>query len=450
MHEIEMHPHSGCNCSILFWGGAVATWIEHSGSTVIIGLFCLKGNHPMSARLTVVGVVFGGRSVEHDVSIITGQQVIRAFDPAHYEVVPIYIDRDGRWFTGEPLLDIKNFRNEVISLKGVESAILSPSVQHHGLIINPTAGRFEKSAVRRLDVVFPALHGSHGEDGTLQGLLELADIPYVGCGVLGSALANDKILSKIVLSQQGIPVIEAVSFSRAEWDQAAEKVLNHIAHELRYPLFIKPATLGSSIGISKVSDETGLRAAIEVALNLDNRVLVERGAEKALEINCAVMGNGTEIAASVLEQPVSWDEFLSFEDKYTRGGGGGMKGAERIIPAPLQPELTERIQQMAIQAFRAIEGRGTARLDFLVMPGAADDIFLNEINTMPGSLAFYLWQEQGMSPREVVSKLVELALEAHADKRRNTYNYQSNLVALTAQRGLKGIKGKMRPPANTT
>jgi len=168
----------------------------------------------MSSKPTVVGVIFGGRSVEHDVSIITGQQVIRAFDPARYEVVPIYIDREGRWFTGEPLLEIKNFNNEVVSIKGVESAILSPSVQHHGLIINPTAGRFEKSEVKRLDVIFPTVHGSHGEDGTLQGLFELADIPYVGCGVLGSALANDKILTKIVLSQQGIPVTEAVSFSR--------------------------------------------------------------------------------------------------------------------------------------------------------------------------------------------------------------------------------------------
>jgi D-alanine-D-alanine ligase len=400
----------------------------------------------MSSRSTVVGVVFGGRSVEHDVSIITGQQVIRAFDPARFDVIPIYIDRNGRWFTGDPLLEVKNFKNEVVSLKGVESAIISPSVQHHGLIINPTAGRFEKSEVRRLDVVFPAVHGSHGEDGTLQGLLELADIPYVGCGVLGSALANDKILAKIVLSQQGIPVAEAVSFSRAEWEQAPDNVISHITHELKYPVFTKPATLGSSIGIGKAADETMLRASIEVALNLDSRVLVENGVVDAVEINCAVLGSGTAISASVLEQPVSWDDFLSFQDKYTRGGSGGMKGAERIIPAPLKPELTERVQQMAIQAFRAIEGRGTARLDFLVRP-EADEIILNEINTMPGSLAFYLWQEQGMAPRELVGKLVDLALEAHVEKRRNTYNYESNLVELTAQRGLKGIKGKLRPPA---
>jgi D-alanine-D-alanine ligase len=396
----------------------------------------------MSAkRKTTVGVVFGGRSVEHDVSIITGHQVMRAFDPERYEVVPIYIDRDGKWYTGEPLLDLKNFQNEVVSLKGVESAIISPSVQHHGLIVNPVSGRFEKSEVRRLDVVFPAIHGSHGEDGTLQGLLELADIAYVGCGVLSSAICNDKIMTKIVLSQQGIPIIEAVSFSRAEWLQAPDKVISHILHELQYPVYVKPARLGSSIGIAKVVDEKMLNAHMEVALDLDQYILIESAVEGALEINCAVMGSGDNIRASVLEQPISWsaDHMLTYEEKYMRGGEG-MKSAERLIPAPISAEMTEKIKQMAVQAFRAVDGRGTARIDFLVKPDT-DEIFLNELNTMPGSVAFYLWQEDGIPPRELVHQLVELAKDAQADKRRSTYNYQTNLVTLTAARGLKGIKG---------
>jgi D-alanine-D-alanine ligase len=396
----------------------------------------------MSAiRKTRVGVIFGGRSVEHEVSIITGHQIMRAFDPERYEVVPIYIDRDGKWFTGEPLLDLKNLENEVVSLKGVDNAIISPSVQHHGLIVNPVSGRFEKSEVVRLDVVFPAIHGSHGEDGTLQGLLELADIAYVGCGVLASAIANDKAMTKIVLSQQGIPVVEAVSFNRAEWLQAPDKVISHIEHELQYPVFVKPARLGSSIGIAKENDEKMLYAHMEVALDFDQHILVESAVEGALEINCAVMGNGDNIRASVLEQPVSssWDHVLTFEEKYMRGGDG-MKSAERLIPAPISAELTEKIKQMAIRAFRAVDGRGTARIDFLVKPDN-DEVYLNELNTMPGSLAFYLWQEDGLPPRDLVHQLVELAKEAHADKRRNTYNYQTNLIALTATRGLKGIKG---------
>ncbi|MBI5669100.1 MAG: D-alanine--D-alanine ligase [Chloroflexi bacterium] len=394
----------------------------------------------MSAkRKTVVGVIFGGRSVEHDVSVVTGQQVMRAFDPERYEVVPVYINRDGRWYTGEPLLELKNFKDEITSYKGVESAILSPSVEHHGLIVNPTAGRFDKSRVVRLDVVFPAIHGTHGEDGTLQGLLELADIPYVGCGVLASAVANDKIMTKIVLSQQGVPIVEGVSFSRAEWQEAPDKVISHIVHELQYPVFIKPATLGSSIGIGRANDETMLRAYIDVATNLDRLVLVESAVTNAVEINCAVMGNGLDIRASVLEQPVSWEEFLTYEEKYLRGGQG-MKSAERLIPAPISAELTEQIQQMAVKAFRAVDGRGTARVDFLLKPESGE-IYLNELNTLPGSLAFYLWQEEGLSPREVVEQLVQLARDAHAEKRRNTYNYQTNLLEVAAARGLKGVKG---------
>lgn len=391
-------------------------------------------------RKTAVGVIFGGRSVEHDVSVVTGHQVMRAFDPERYEIVPVYINRDGRWFTGEPLLELKNFKDEITSYKGVMSAVISPSVEHHGLIINPTSGRFERSRVKRLDVVFPAVHGSHGEDGTLQGLFELADLPYVGCGVLASAVANDKIMTKIVLSQQGIPIVEGVSFSRAEWQAAPDKVIGHIVHELpRYPLFVKPATLGSSIGIGRANDETMLRAYIEVAANLDRLILVENAVTGCVEINCAVMGNGPDVRASVLEQPVSWEEFLTYEEKYLRGGEG-MKSAERLIPAPLEPELAEQIKQLAIRAFRAVDGRGTARVDFLVRP-EEKAIYVNELNTMPGSLAFYLWQEDGLSPQQVVDKLVELAREAHAEKRRSTYNYQTNLLEVAAQRGLKGVKG---------
>jgi D-alanine-D-alanine ligase len=395
----------------------------------------------MSAtRKTTVGVIFGGRSVEHDVSIVTGHQVMRAFDPERYEIVPIYIDREGRWYTGDALLELKNFQNEVISLTGIQTAILSPSVQNHGLIINPVpSGLFAKSQIKRLDVVFPAIHGSHGEDGTLQGLLEMADIPYVGCGVLASAVANDKMIAKQVLKQNGVPVVDAVYFSRFEWEQDAEKIIARIKAELTFPVFVKPVTLGSSIGIARVETEEMLRASIDVAANLDRRLMVESAVTHCIEINCAVLGDERNVQASVLEQPVSWEQFLTYEEKYLRGGEG-MKSAERIIPAPISPEFTERIQSLAVQAFRAVDGRGTARIDFLARP-ERDEVYLNELNTMPGSLAFYLWQEMGMSAREVVDRLVELAREAHAQKRRNTYNYQTSLIALTAARGVKGLKG---------
>src|SRR5215213_9409472 len=194
----------------------------------------------MSAkRKTTVGVIFGGRSVEHDVSVVTGHQIMQAFDPERYEVVPIYIDRDGMWFTGDPLLDIKNFQNEVVSLAGVQQALLSPSMQHHGLIINPTpTGLFAKAQVKRLDVAFPAIHGSHGEDGTLQGLFELADIPYVGCGVMASAIANDKLMAKNVLREAGVPIVDAFGFTRAEWLDHPNEIVAQITSKLTFPVFV--------------------------------------------------------------------------------------------------------------------------------------------------------------------------------------------------------------------
>lgn len=394
----------------------------------------------MSAnRKTTVAVIFGGRSVEHDVSIVTGHQIMRAFDPALYTVVPVYIDREGRWFTGEPLLDLKVYSDEVASHKGVQSVVLSANVQHHGLIVNPLSGRFSKSEIIRLDVVFPAIHGSHGEDGTLQGLFELADIPYAGCGVLASAVANDKILTKDVLRQHHIPVVDDVNFSRADWLDDPEQIITRITQKLDYPVFVKPATLGSSIGVARANDEATLRTALDVAANFDRRILVEKAVTGGVEINCSVLGIGNDVRASVLEQPVSWEEFLSFEEKYLRGGEG-MKSAERIIPAPISEALTVSIQQYAIDAFKAIDGRGIARIDFLVRP-EENLVYLNEINTLPGSLSFYLWQETNMIQGELVHQMVEIARKAQAEKRRSSYNYQTSLIEVTTSRGLKGIKG---------
>ncbi len=390
-------------------------------------------------RKTSVAVVFGGRSVEHDVSIVTGHQIMRAFDADLFTAIPIYIDREGRWFTGDSLRELKNFKNEITSLAGVTPIVLSPSVQHHGFIINPTAsGLFNRSQVQRIDVMFPAVHGSHGEDGTLQGLFELADIPYVGCGVMASAVANDKLMTKHVLRTQGVPVVDSVGFTRTEWLANPERVIAQIEKMLTYPLFVKPATLGSSIGISRADTTALLRAYIDVAAGFDERLLAESAVTRSVEINCSVLGDPNGYQSSVLEQPISWQEFLTYEEKYL-SGGEGMKSAERIIPAPLSPALTARIQEIAIQAFRAINGRGIARLDFLVRPDT-DEVFLNEINTMPGSLSFYLWQATGISQTALVSKLVALARDAYAEKRRNTYNYQTSLIALTAERGIKGLK----------
>ena len=392
-------------------------------------------------RPQVIAVIFGGRSVEHDVSIVTGHQIMDAFPADSYQVAPIYIARDGRWFTGAPLSQLENFKDgDILGRDGVLPCLLSPDTRHHGLILNPLAGRFRQSEVQRIDVVFPALHGSHGEDGSLQGLLELADIPYVGCATLGSALTNDKVMTKQVLRQAGIPVLADTWFSREQWLEQSGEIVEAICAEFDFPLFVKPATLGSSIGIGRADTPELLRASIDIAANFDRRILVEPAVTKGIEINCSVMGFDDNYQASTLEQPVSWDEFLSYEDKYLRGSEG-MKSAERLIPAPIGSELTRTIQQLSIDAFRAVDGRGIARIDFLVRPDQ-DAVFLNEINTMPGSLAFYLWREDDISQTDLVEKLVQIAQDAHAVKRRNIYDYQTNLVEVASRRGVKGSKGK--------
>lgn len=389
-------------------------------------------------RLTTVAVIFGGRSVEHDVSVVTGNQIIRALDAKRYEAIPVYINREGNWYTGEPLLNLDNYKDEVTSFKGVEQVVLSPSTRHHGLIINPLVGRFQKNELKRVDIVFPAIHGSHGEDGTLQGLFELADVPYAGCGVLASAVSNDKSVTKQVLRQNNVPVVDDMVIYRSEWISNPDAIMEQIKEKLGLPVFVKPVTLGSSIGVGRAENDAMLRASIDVAANFDRRIMIERAIVNGKEVNCSVMGIDDKLQASVLEQPVSWDEFLTYEEKYMRGKEG-MKSAERIIPAPVGDEMTQKIQNLAMSAFKAVDGRGIARIDFLIDEN--DQIYLNEINTLPGSLSFYLWKENGMSSTEVVDHLIKLARDAHAEKRRSSYNYQTDLINLTASRGLKGLKG---------
>ena len=394
----------------------------------------------------VVGVIFGGRSVEHDVSIVTGQQVMRALDAGGHEVIPIYIDRMGSAFAGSPLRDLQFFaRQGWQQQKGLEPVLLSPDPRQHGLIVRPLAGRFRPARARRLDVVFPTLHGTHGEDGTLQGLLELADIPYVGCGVLASALANDKWMTKPVLRAAGLSVLADVSITRGEWLSDEGAALDRIQASLDFPLIVKPARTGSSIGIGYAEDTESLRAALEIAIAFDGRVLVEERLTDCLEINGALLGWGEEILVSPLEQPLSYEEFLSYEEKYLRGSEG-MKSAERILPAPIGASTTAAIQEAARQAFRAIDGRGTARMDFLLRRDESG-FYINEVNTLPGSLAFYLWDEAGMSPRAVCEKLLALAFAVAADKRSTRYGYSSPLLGQVAARGLKGAKGSQRPRA---
>ena len=324
----------------------------------------------MANNKLTVGVIFGSRSVEHDVSIVTAQQIMQAMNPNKYEIVPLYITREGRWLSGPGLRDIQNFQLDDISqVATVYEVMFSSNTRYPGIIYPPLASRLQKNTFQRIDVAFCSVHGTHGEDGTLQGLLEMANIPYIGTGVLASAIANHKVVAKALLKQYDIPVLDAVAFTRRDWLANPTPILERIL-EQGYPAFVKPATLGSSIGIAKIENEDQARMHIDVAASLAQDLLVERALVGGVEINCSVMGN-TEIQASVLEQPLSGEAFLTYDEKYMRGKGGkaaGMKGADRIIPAPLSPELTAKIQDIAKRAYVAIQGQGIARIDFLVKP----------------------------------------------------------------------------------
>lgn len=372
-----------------------------------------------------VGVVFGSRSVEHGVSILTAHYVMAALDRAQYEAVPIYITREGHWVTGDALLDPNSFRDLSLTGLSLERVIVAPDPSLPVLMRTPDARRFfRKTILGRIDVAFPVIHGTHGEDGTIQGLFELADVPYVGAGVLASAAGMDKILMKSVFRDHGLPVVRSLGLLRSSWRATPEDAVKRVEAALAYPLFVKPANAGSSIGITKARGREQLRAGLELASRYDRRIIVEESVENGTEINCAVLGY-EDPKPSLCEQPVSQAELFSYQEKYMRDLGG----SDRLIPAPISNELTTKIQNLAVQAFRALDCAGVARVDFLVAAGG-ERVYVNEINTLPGALAFRLWKPLGLRFPELLDRLIRLALERHEDKRQTCYASEHDAMLL--------------------
>jgi len=371
-----------------------------------------------------IGVFFGGRSVEHEVSVITGMQVIENIDKTKFDVVPVYIDKDGKWFTGEALMKFDNFKKN--KLNNLKEIIISPIFNDNKIYSHPESiGFLGKKFVEDIDIIFPTLHGTNGEDGSIQGLFELLNIPYVGAGVLASAVGMDKVLMKDVFKSYGLPIVDYTWFFRKRWYSEKEEILNEIEEKLTYPVFVKPANLGSSVGISKAKNRQTLSDAIEVAIRYDRKIIVEQGIENPREINCAVMGYNNNVKASLCEEPVGWKDLLTYEDKYVSSNIKGSKTNKRNIPADLTKETTSSIQNIAKQAFMAIDGRGNARIDFLL--DASGKIFVNEINTMPGSIAYYLWEPMGISFKDLLTNMIEIAIDAHQEKNENMYSYDVDL-----------------------
>jgi D-alanine-D-alanine ligase len=382
------------------------------------------------ARKLAVGVVFGGRSVEHDVSIVTAHQIMAVLGGRH-EVVPIYVTREGGWYSSPALNDLDVYR------KGRAGDVAQEVLlAFDGGGLQAPGGRLKGPQRIPLDIVIPCIHGTYGEDGTLQGLLEMAGIPYAGSGVLASAVGMNKVEMKTVFAAAGLPVVPHEVVATAELDAGEDAVLDRLEASIGYPAFVKPSRLGSSVGIGKAPDRAALAGALDVARRYDNRVLVEKAMEGCIEVNCSVLGGpGLPPRASVCEQPLPWQEFLSFEDKYMRGGksseakgGGGMESLDRRIPAPIPDELTKEVQDNALAAFAAIGAAGVARIDSFVDEGSGDT-WVMEINTVPGSLAFYLWEASGLSFADLVQSLIDSALTGHAAASKLMFSFDSGMLA---------------------
>ncbi|MBE5786441.1 MAG: D-alanine--D-alanine ligase, partial [Clostridiales bacterium] len=346
-------------------------------------------------------------------------------------------------------MDIKTYTPFDPFMKGIIPVHLDLTAGSGALIhYVPAKGLFgggKEEIVARLDCVIPVMHGLHGEDGSLQGLLELADIPYASTGIGGSAVGMDKITMKRFFRGCGFPILPDCAVTRSAWEKDAAGMMDTIEKALPYPVFVKPACLGSSIGVSRADDRASLKEALELAFSYDRRVLVEKGLDKPIEVNCSVLGFDGQRKASVLEMPNSGAGFLDFSEKYLAGSSGskGMASLKRIVPAPIGEELTEKLQALSLDIFDAMDCKGVVRIDYM-LDRHSDNYYITEINTIPGSLAYYLWAETGMNYADQIDEMVECALRAHREKERNSFAFSSDILSgAVIGGGKKGGKLKL-------
>ncbi len=384
-------------------------------------------------KLTI-GLFFGGRSAEHEVSVISALQAYKHLDKEKYDVIPIYISKQGEYFTNPKFLDIKNYK-DVNSLLFASAQIVlgrknsKPGFLRHGMFKQFT----------ELDLALPILHGAGGEDGSLQGLFEMYQLPYAGLGVTGSAIAMDKAQSKLLFKSLGYDVANYIEIKRLDWWEDQKKVLKQVQSELKKkPWFVKPATGGSSIGAGRATTEDELQFAIEVASIYSEKIIVEEAFADCIEVNCSALGY-ENIKASVCEMPIPTKDLLSFSDKYQRGskgskGAGGMESLTREIPAPISKDLTKQIQEATIKIFKAMDGCGVARIDYFVDPKKGK-FWVNEVNSPPGSLAFYLWEKSDpkLSYTELLDELIENALKRAENAKKTQYIFESGLLSQMAK-----------------
>lgn len=388
---------------------------------------------------TNVGVFFGGRSVEHEISVLSALQGIAAMDKDKYNIIPIYITKQGRWLTGDALLDIQNYK-DLKALEGkAREVYMRPVYGDYNLYPVKGGGLFSKGdkPLAELHVALPILHGTNGEDGIFEGVLETIGIPFAGCNTLSSANGMDKITMKMILRSEGINVVDYVWFTDKQWLSDRDSIINKVEEKLGYPVIVKPANLGSSVGIGKANNREQLIEKINNAEKFSQRLIVEHCIDRLKEINCSVLGDADDHQSSVCEEPIKTGDFLSYEDKYMGGTktNAGMQASAKRIPADLPDEVSEKIRKMAADTFRVLSCHGVSRIDVMI-DEADGEIYVNEINTIPGSLSFYLWEATGFTFPQLMDRLVQLALRRKRETDKKTFTYDHNIFAMSP--GLKG------------
>ena len=392
---------------------------------------------------TNIAVFYGCRSVEHEVSIISAVQAMRAVNRDKYDVTPIYVTKEGVMRSGDALFDIENYKDMPSLYKNTDEVTVIKT--DSGVVMRRlSSGLFSKKKDVKLDLAFPVVHGTNCEDGTMAGLFEFLGLPYISCDILSAAVGMDKAVFKSVLKENGLPCLDCVVFRARQYRLDREAVINEISDKIGFPLIIKPVNLGSSVGISKVNDLSELSKAIELSLSFADTVLAEKAISPLREINCSVIGDADECEASVCEEPFMHDEILSYKDKYLGGeksgeASKGMASLGRKIPADISSEKSDEIKKLSCDIFKALGCSGVVRIDFL-MNSDTGEVFANEINTIPGSLAFYLWEASGLKYTDMIDRLVSVAFRRQRTRDNLTYTIDTNILSGVSF-GTKGAKG---------
>lgn len=396
-----------------------------------------------------LGVFFGGKSVEHEVSIITAIQAIENINKEKYDIIPVYIAKNNKMYCGEFIGDIRQYK-DINSLLNNSREVTLAQKGDKVVLLKCNKRFFEKSIYDYIDIAFPIVHGTNVEDGTIQGYLKMFNLPYVGCDVISSAVGMDKYVCKCLLKENNIPVLDCKCFTLKDFNDSVENIMEEIEKDIPYPVIVKPVNLGSSVGIEIAKNKEELQKSIENAFSYSKKILVEKVIVKLKEVNCSVVGDYEEAMASECEEPVKTDEILSYTDKYISGGkktGGKMAGSKNSmnagvlkLPAEITKEQKQTIQDLAIKTFKILGCSGVIRIDFMIDEDT-NQIYVNEVNTIPGSLSFHLWRATNLNYTDLLDKLIDLSLKRNREDKQMTYSFDSNILSGYTSGGLKGLKG---------